>query len=80
MTQYEPLRHYSYMAENVVASFVLKLKDGKVPCCHLVEHLQRVVLCVLGKIIVQRRLLVPEKHYVIILKCTMLLYSLFVMT
>ena len=66
MKQYGPLRYYSYMAENMVASFVLELKDGKVPRCHLIEHLQRVVLCVLGKVVVQRRLLVPEKHYVII--------------
>lgn len=64
LTQYEPLWHYSYMAENMVASFVLELKDGKIPRCHLVEYLQRVVLRVLGKVIVQRRLLVPEKHYV----------------
>lgn len=50
------------MAENLIASLVLKLKDGEVPRCHFVKHLQLVVLCVLDEVIVQGRLLVPEKY------------------
>ena len=50
------------MAENVVACFVLKLKYGKVPCCHSVKDLQRVILCVLDEVIVQRGLLVSAKQ------------------
>ena len=50
------------MAENLVASFVLELKDGEVPSCHFVKHLQFVILRVLDEVIVQGRLLVPEKY------------------
>ena len=53
---------YTYMTENVVASFVLELKDGEVPRCHFLKHLQFVVLCVLDEVIVQGRLPVPETY------------------
>ena len=53
--------HKSYVAEYVVARFILQLKNGEVPRCYSIKHLQLVVLCVLDEVIVQQRLLIPAK-------------------